>query len=1268
VRLLALDLLAYGPFTGQRIDLSGGRQGLHILYGPNEAGKSSALRALRALLFGIPARTADAFVHPYDQLRVGARLLGGPSSNGSGLHEIEIVRRKGNKGTLLAPDGTSLPDDLLARLLHGVDEEVFTSLFGLDHDGLVAGGQELLAQGGDVGQALFAAGLGTRSLRRVLRRLDEEAAALYLPRGKRTINETLAELAELRREVRAATLSGSEWEARRRAVEEAERELEQVAAALAEGKAACNRLSRLRRALPLLAERRELRARRDALAQEGPVPALPEGFGTMRREAVEGLRAAREIEARAAEGLRRLEETEEGLAAAPELLAQAETIERLHQQLGQFGKGQADRSRLLGEQEEQRAAAGDLLAERWPDLTLDEAATLQPALARWPLLQELDARSEALEAEQTRAARALREAERRYDGLLAALAGAAAPPDPAGLARAVATARKAGDLDQAVAEAAAGLGEENARLGAELRRLAPWSGTLEDLLGLSVPTPESVSAAEADLVRLAERRRDLASQADEARAEQAAVNEEIEEIRRAGAVPSEDELKTARARRDRLWEQVRRSWLEAVGAGEAGQAQLDLLVLEGAPAPAGARRPDPGPADLSQEPGSLELAGLHERAVAEVDELADRLRREAERVQRQARLLARERRLADDLAGLERAAADIVAESERAEAAWRALWAPAGFAAGPPAEMRAWLARWERLRERAAALSEERRRHARLETARAGHCTALLRALQTVGEAIPADRQVIPDRQPTAGARDHRQISDGTELGPLLDRAEERLRALDEVGRRRAVLADGLRDAEAQLAAAQDALDGAAAARAAWQERWDEAVRGLGAGTSPAEVRQILETLRELFGKLKDAERLERRIAGLDRDAERFRAEVRALAAHVAPRLAGRAAEQAMPVVIELHALLTQARAQEARRAELVRQRERLLAEREEAAAGRRFLEERLADLRRTAGATADADLEEVEKRAAAARDLDEALARVGRRLLEVGEGATLEELEREAAGAEADVLSAELELAERRIEELQGRHGDLREALGSAQRELRAVDGGGRAAEAAGRAEEALARLRGDVEQFARLRLAAAVLRQEIERYRAENQAPLLQRAGTLFAELTLGSFASLATDFEDWSQGSQRENPRGQRSERDHRSERDQPVLAGCRPDGRRARVEQMSDGTRDQLYLALRLATLERYLETSEPLPLVIDDVLINFDDARSAATLRVLAALAEKTQVLLFTHHARVRDLALEIEAPAGVFVQELAPREGRPAMAEVVGGTLETAGR
>ena len=98
---------------------------------------------------------------------------------------------------------------------------------------------------------------------------------------------------------------------------------------------------------------------------------------------------------------------------------------------------------------------------------------------------------------------------------------------------------------------------------------------------------------------------------------------------------------------------------------------------------------------------------------------------------------------------------------------------------------------------------------------------------------------------------------------------------------------------------------------------------------------------------------------------------------------------------------------------------------------------------------------------------------------------------------------------------------------------------------------------------------------------------------------------------------------------------------MLAGLRPSGQPVQVDGMSAGTRDQLYLALRLASLEKYIHSAEPMPFIVDDILVDFDDQRSAAALQTLAELAEQTQVILFTHHARLveqaqqRDLAVQL---------------------------------
>jgi uncharacterized protein YhaN len=79
----------------------------------------------------------------------------------------------------------------------------------------------------------------------------------------------------------------------------------------------------------------------------------------------------------------------------------------------------------------------------------------------------------------------------------------------------------------------------------------------------------------------------------------------------------------------------------------------------------------------------------------------------------------------------------------------------------------------------------------------------------------------------------------------------------------------------------------------------------------------------------------------------------------------------------------------------------------------------------------------------------------------------------------------------------------------------------------------------------------------------------------------------------------------------------------------------LEYLSDGTRNQLYLAVRLAICELVL-TEEACPLILDDVLAAFDDKRAKDTLKLLRELARERQIILLTCQSRERRLLDELE--------------------------------
>ena len=140
--------------------------------------------------------------------------------------------------------------------------------------------------------------------------------------------------------------------------------------------------------------------------------------------------------------------------------------------------------------------------------------------------------------------------------------------------------------------------------------------------------------------------------------------------------------------------------------------------------------------------------------------------------------------------------------------------------------------------------------------------------------------------------------------------------------------------------------------------------------------------------------------------------------------------------------------------------------------------------------------------------------------------------------------------------------------------------------------------------EELHRLELASFL----IERAKAEaskSQAHIEQCASSYFAKLTKDAYSGLGIDTEN-------------------------NVLLAIEPRGHK-RWPELSAGTRDQIWLALRLAAIvEAARET--PFPLILDDVFIHFDDERSTAALRLLADVAEHVQVIAFTHHDHIVDLA------------------------------------
>jgi uncharacterized protein YhaN len=222
--------------------------------------------------------------------------------------------------------------------------------------------------------------------------------------------------------------------------------------------------------------------------------------------------------------------------------------------------------------------------------------------------------------------------------------------------------------------------------------------------------------------------------------------------------------------------------------------------------------------------------------------------------------------------------------------------------------------------------------------------------------------------------------------------------------------------------------------------------------------------------------------------------------------------------------------------------------------------------LQERAGVAAIDELRIAIQRSDALRTLTTELDRLTAALTQDGDGLSVADLGAECLGSDLDAVAAKEQTVSGEVQELRNRLMEARENCNTAREAFEAIGGDDRAARAEPDRQAALAEITETAERYVRMRSAIVLLQWAIDRYRREKQAPMLKRAGELFAILTCGSFQTLQLEFD----------------------EHDNVQLAGIRKGGGQVPVSGMSSGTADQLYLALRLAAVEDYLDRAEPMP--------------------------------------------------------------------------------
>lgn len=1158
MRIERLDLAAFGPFTELTLDLSG--PGVHLVHGPNEAGKTSALQALRSLLYGIPHRTPFGFLHGMSRLKLGATL-----GDGSG-RTLEVVRHKRNKNPLTAPDGSPVPEGELLGFLNGVPKEVFTTVFALTLEELQKGGKNLIRGEGDIGQALYSARSG-QDTAAVLKALEERQRELYLRTGSiRLLNAALRDHRSAADGRKKASKETKELLCLQDAVRDAEASFAELDERLGTSEAAFRHWDSLRSALPSLRTRRRARARLAEINGLGPV-AGPSTEARLKK-AAEALQQSERRRAGLAESLGSHHAELAGLHVDDRLSKVYEGTEALVRS----AQAATEAARALKEHtrraREHRDRAGELLEQVRPGAELDDFGVPRVAAPTTERLLSLAKDRPGLRA---RVGDARRQAEDRVRELESAHTALADLPESKGgdALETVITefpSTLVADLGRAYKEES----EDSARFDALVAGFGNGSeAAVEDLSSATVPDKASVSAHRDRSTRHTAAVEAAGTALTKATRDLNRARKKLESLRSQEDPPTVGELQRAREDRDGLWRRIRE------GETDGGLA-LDF-----------------------------------QDALAEADRLADRLRDSAKAVADRLTLENRVHGLEQDLHEREEDLDTLAAEGAELERQWEALWSSAVFPTPVPDAAADLLDRLGELHTLHGKREGRRRSLAVLEE------SALTLTGQFADLLTAAGAAVEPlDVRPRTGA------AALVVLPQLVALAQE------EIDRRRQVAQDRV-TARALVRAAEKDLEKALAEQRrvreeedGWSREWGRAATaaGFAADADPEDVRTGLAHLEEAATEW-DLARSE------EEEADRARGKVDEFDLRLASVFdtCGRELPQERTERVlaleELHRRARDNAATADKRDEL----EGLIASEESelarACTERDAAQAKMDVLLTETGVATEGELRAAIGRAHEAEAERRSLRQAEEQLSGHGEIDDLEERARNLSDSEID---GRAEQAEHELGEVQRQRDDANTRLADARNALDRIDG---AAEAARLAEEEAAlegRIAEQAEEYVKVTLARQMLLDRMEEYRKRNQDPVLRRAEELFAFLTLGEFPRLVPDLD----------------------ENGGNVLRVERRNGDAVDIGDLSEGTADQLYLALRLASLDHYAEAGQTMPFIVDDVFMTFDDERSEAALHVLDGISDRFQVVVFTHHSHLADLAERALPPGRAHVHTL----------------------
>jgi uncharacterized protein YhaN len=551
MRLRRLALSRYGMFTDRTIDFGEAIEGepdLHLVYGPNEAGKSTAFAGFLDLLFGIELQSRYGFLHPYETMRVGGCLELSVGSR-------ELMRIKKPQPTLRDANNQPVAESLILGDLGGLDRNAYRTMFSLDDETLEAGGNSILASNGELGLLLFSASAGLAELSKTLVDLRLKTDGFTWPNARSgELHQLKAGLATLKQARDAIDTLASEYN---RLAAERDGAASRYEAALVEQSRAQADLARIRRMLAALPRVALLRRLREKLAPFADLPEVPLSWLTelpSLEQADSRHRLGAEL---AVAEVKRLSIALAAVTVDAGALRLADGLERLNQLAARNLTAELDLPKRDLELARADGEIGSILM-RLGRAEEAEPGRLQLTAAQSASFEELLATRSGIEAKVIAASDELSQALLGLTEAQHTLNGEATGQSPATIVSALQALRESDHLLRLRNGIKSKL-QFDESFGMRMAALVPWCGNAEELAALTLPDPTTVEAwqeeAQQHAAVLARRRDDIKRLEGELDGRSA----ELDAIGSVAGLLSDQQAAEVRGAREAAWSEHRRA-------------------------------------------------------------------------------------------------------------------------------------------------------------------------------------------------------------------------------------------------------------------------------------------------------------------------------------------------------------------------------------------------------------------------------------------------------------------------------------------------------------------------------------------------------------------------------------------------------------------------------------------------------------------------------------------------------------------------------------